>query len=148
MSLSDQRQTFPSDGVIRLCHQDGRCLPLRVRRCATFICRLRGLMFRRRLPEDEALLFVQGSEDRLGAAIHMFFVFFSIGVVWLNADGTVVDKVLAKPFRPLYAPGGPARYIVEGPPALLSWVSIGERLAIEYGAPCVQPERGGDAVDA
>jgi len=91
-------------------------------------------MFRGRLPEDEALFFVQGSEDRVGASIHMFFVFFSIGVVWLDTDGLVVDTVLAKPFRPFYAPRKPARYFVEGPPALISCVSIGERLHVEPAA--------------
>ena len=61
----------------------------------------------------------------------MFFVFFSIGVVWLAADGTVVDAKLAKPFRPYYAPQAAAQYFLEGPPALLDWVRVGERLSIE-----------------
>jgi uncharacterized membrane protein (UPF0127 family) len=131
MSLTDALKQLPKTGTVRLCHADGRCLPLRVRRCETFTCRLRGLMFRGSLAEDEALLFVQGTEDRLGAAIHMLFVFFPIGVVWLDATGTVVDTVLAKPFRPFYAPRGPARFFVEGPPSLLSRVSIGETLRVE-----------------
>ena len=131
MSLTDALRQLPKRGAVRLCHADGRCLPLRVRRCETFTCRLRGLMFRKPLAEDEALLFVQGTEDRLGAAIHMLFVFFPIGVVWLDTAGTVVDKVLAEPFRPFYAPRGPARYFIEGPPSLLSQVSIGETLRVE-----------------
>jgi hypothetical protein len=130
MRIAEALRRIPKTGEVRLCHEDGACLPLRVRRCETFTCRLRGLMFRRRLAEDEALLFVQGSEDRLGASIHMFFVFFDIGVVWLDREGSVVDTVLAKPFRPFYAPSGPARYFVEGPPSLLSWVSTGERLDV------------------
>lgn len=131
MSLAEGLRHLPKIGDVRLCHEDGRCLPLRVRRCESFGCRWRGLMFRRGLDADEALLFVQGSEDRMGAAIHMFFVFFALGVVWLDDDGVVVDAVLAKPFRPFYAPSDPARYFVEGPPSLLSWVSIGERLRVE-----------------
>jgi len=115
---------------VALYHADGAALPLRVRRCDTFLCRLRGLTFRRSLPADEGLLFVESGESRVGTAIHMFFVFFDIGVVWLAADGTVVDTVLAKPFRPYYAPRAPARYYLEGPPALLAWVHVGERLSI------------------
>ncbi|MGC9349047.1 MAG: DUF192 domain-containing protein, partial [Anaerolineae bacterium] len=104
---------------------------LRVRRCDTFVCRLRGLTFRRELPEGEGLLFVEPRESRLGTAIHMLFVFFPIGVVWLNAEGIVVDRVVAYPFRPFYAPSAPASYFLEGPPALVDWVSEGEKLRLE-----------------
>ena len=116
---------------VRLRHQDGTALPLRARLCDTFLCRLRGLTFRRSLPEDEGLLFVESAESRVTTSIHMFFVFFSIGVVWLAADGTVVDAKLALPFRPYYAPRAPAKYYLEGTPELLSRVQIGEQLTIE-----------------
>jgi len=116
---------------VRLLHQEGTALPLRARRCDTFLCRLRGLTFRRSLSDDEGLLFVESVESRVATSIHMFFVFFSIGVVWMAADGTVVDAQLARPFRPYYAPCAPAKYYLEGVPALLSWVKIGERLTIE-----------------
>lgn len=118
-------------GAVRLRRSDGSLIPLRARRCATFLCRLRGLTFRRSLAPGEGLLFVESTESRWGTAIHMFFVFFPIGVLWLATDGTVVDAVLARPFRPFYAPRAPARYYLEGPPALLEWVQIGERLTIE-----------------
>lgn len=116
---------------VRLCHEDGTPLPLDVRRCDTFFCRLRGLQFRRALPDGEGLLFIHPAESRTATSIHMFFVFFDIGVIWLAADGTVVDAQLAKPFRPYYAPRAAAKYFLEGPPALLDWVQIGERLMIE-----------------
>ncbi len=116
---------------VRLVRQDGTALPLRACRCDTFLCRLRGLTFRRSLPDDEGLLFVESGESRVATSIHMFFVFFSIGVVWMAADGAVVDAKLAKPFRPYYAPCAPAKYYLEGTPALLSWVQVGERLTIE-----------------
>ncbi len=79
---------------------------------------------------DEGLLFVERVASRIGTSIHMLFVFFPIGVVWLATDGTVVDVRVAKPFRPYYAPRAPARYYLEGPPALLHWVRLGERLTI------------------
>ena len=116
---------------VSLRRQDGTALPLRARLCDTFLCRLRGLTFRRSWPQDEGLLFVESAESRVATSIHMFFVFFSIGVVWLAADGTVVDAKLAKPFRPYYAPAAPAKYYLEGTPDLLSWVQVGERLTIE-----------------
>jgi uncharacterized membrane protein (UPF0127 family) len=100
----------------------------RVRRCASFLCRLRGLTFRRRLDDDEGLLLVGRRESRADAAIHMFFVFFSIAVVWLDGRGRVVDARLARPFRLLYVPRAPARDVLEGPPALLERVRVGEKL--------------------
>lgn len=118
-------------GFVRLRCEGGAALPLQVRRCDTFLCRLRGLMFRRRLRPAEALLFVEAGESRAATAIHMMFVFCAIGVVWLRSDGVVVDKVLAKPFRPFYAPRAPARYYLEAAPEVLDWVAVGERLLIE-----------------
>ncbi len=109
----------------------GERLPLRVRRCWSFLCRLRGLTFRRRLAADEALLLVGERQDRLDTAIHMFFVFFPIAVVWLDREGRVVDVRLARPFRPLYVPRAPARDVLEGPPALLEGVAVGDRLRFE-----------------
>ncbi|MGC9399176.1 MAG: DUF192 domain-containing protein [Anaerolineae bacterium] len=118
-----------ADLILR--HADGRPLPLQVRRCDTLGCRLLGLMFRRRLLPGEALLFVEPAESRIATAIHMWFVFFPLGVVWLAADGTVVDKALARPFRPYYVPAHPARYYLEAAPSILEEVSVGERLLIE-----------------
>lgn len=103
----------------------------RVRHCSSYRCRLRGLMFRRRLGEDEGLLLVGRREGRLDAAIHMFFVFFPIAAVWLDAAGYVVDLQLARPFRPYYAPCAPARDVLEGPPALLDRVQAGHRLRFD-----------------
>lgn len=118
-------------GFVQLKREDGSLLPLQVRRCDSFQCRLRGLMFRRRLRPSEALLFIEARESRTATAIHMFFVFCSLGVVWLRSDGTVVDKALAKPFRPFYAPCAPARFYLEAAPAVLDQVSVGERFLIE-----------------
>ncbi len=109
----------------------GEPLPVRARRCASFLCRLRGLMFRRRLPEGEALLLVGGRASRLETTIHMFFVFFPIAAIWLDEGGRVVDVRLARPFRPLYIPRGPARDVLEGPPELLKKVAVGERLRFD-----------------
>jgi uncharacterized membrane protein (UPF0127 family) len=100
----------------------------RVRRCARFPCRLRGLTFRRRLGDDEGLLLVGHGESRAGTAIHMLFVFFSISAVWLDRNGRVVDVQLARPFHPLYVPQSPARDVLEGPPALLEQVGVGDQL--------------------
>lgn len=102
----------------------------RARWCASFLCRLRGLTFRRRLDAGEALLLVERRASRLGAAIHMWAVFFPLGVAWLSDDLVVVDRVVAQPWR-VYLPAAPARYILEAAPAMLESLAVGERLAFE-----------------
>ena len=106
----------------------GERLLKRVRRCAGFLSRLRGLTFRRYLDDDEGLLLVGRRESRTDVAIHMLFVFFPIAAVWLDGSGRVVDARLARPFRPLYVPRASARDVLEGPPTLLERVSIGDQL--------------------
>ena len=103
----------------------------RVKLCDNFWTRFRGLQLVRHLPDDEGLLFVTGSESRTNTSIHMFFMFFSIGVVWLDASGKVVDKCFAKPWRPAYAPRSPAQYFVEANPAILDKVEIGDTLRFD-----------------
>jgi uncharacterized membrane protein (UPF0127 family) len=96
--------------------------------CDTFWKRGRGLMFRRPLAGDEVYLFVERRESVPHTAIHMLFVFFPIAVVWLDRDKRVVDKVLARPFRPYYASRSPALYYMEGHPRLLDLVSVGDQI--------------------
>ena len=88
----------------------GATLLAGARWCASFLCRLRGLMFRSGLRAGEALVLVESSESRSSTAIHMFFVPFGIAAIWINSSGRVVDKVLARPWQPFYAPRIPARY--------------------------------------
>lgn len=109
----------------------GRTLVGRVRRADNFLTRLRGLTFRRRLGQDEGLLLVGRHESRADASIHMFFVFFSIGVLWLDKENRVVDKVVARPFRPFYAPRAPAIGVLECQPEVLEQVDVGDQIRFE-----------------
>ena len=61
-------------------------------------------------------------------SIHMFFVFFSIAAVWIDSNGQIVDKRLARPFRPIYVPDKPARYVLETPPELIGQFNIGDQI--------------------
>ena len=87
--------------------------PAAVRYCDSFACRLKGLMFRSGLHPDEGLLLVESRDSRLDASIHMFFVPFDLAVFWINSGHIVVDKVLAKSWRPAYLPKAPARFTLE-----------------------------------
>jgi uncharacterized membrane protein (UPF0127 family) len=74
-------------------------------------------MFRRDLGLDEGILLVQGRDSRLDSSIHMFFVPFDLAVFWIDSSLNVVDRVLARSWRPAYFPRQPARYILEVHPA-------------------------------
>ena len=109
----------------------GQVVLERARWCKSFWCHFRGLQLVRSLPPKQGLLFVTGTESRPGSAIHMFFMLFSIGVVWLDAKGQVVDKQLAKPWRPLYTPAKPAQYYIEANTDVLDRVEIGHILTFD-----------------
>jgi len=106
----------------------------RAKWCASFWCHFKGLQFVRNLPKDEGLLFVTGSESRAQSTIHMFFMFLQIAVICLDKDGVVVDKTLAKQWRPAYAPQSPAMYYIEANPSLLDQVNIGDKLSFDEEA--------------
>ena len=103
---------------------------LTARWCDSFVCRLRGLTFRSSLPAGEGLVLVESDASRLSSSIHMFAVFMPLGVLWLDQDQVVVDRVVAQPWR-VYLPQLPARYIVEGPPGLLESAAVGDRLIFD-----------------
>jgi uncharacterized membrane protein (UPF0127 family) len=102
--------------------------PLQAPYCDSFLCRLRGLMFRSKLARGEGLLLVEARDSRLDTSIHMFFVFMDLAVIWINSEGTVVDKILARAWRPFYAPRQPARFILEIHPDRLSEFTIGDHV--------------------
>ena len=87
--------------------------PLVVQPCETFRCRLLGLMGKRTLAHDEGLLFRWPKAGRLDTAIHMLFMRFPIAVIWLNAEGTVVDARRARPWVDFLVPQAPAQYVLE-----------------------------------
>jgi uncharacterized membrane protein (UPF0127 family) len=109
----------------------GRVILARAKWCTSFFCHFKGLQFVQRLPEDQGVLFVTQSESRANTSIHMFFMFMRIGVLWLDKSGRVVDKTLAKPWRPFYAPSEPAQYFIEANPSILEKVEIGDVLRFD-----------------
>lgn len=91
----------------------GIASPPRVRYCDTFLSQLRGLTFRPRLSPDEGLILAGTRDSRLDSSIHMLFVRFDLAVIWIDSSMKVVDKVLAKSWRPAYFSKKPARYVLE-----------------------------------
>jgi uncharacterized membrane protein (UPF0127 family) len=102
--------------------------PARVGYCDSFLCKLRGLMFRPRLALDEGLLLVEKRDSRLDTSIHMFFVPFDLAVFWINSEMTVVDKVIAKSWRPAYFSKVDAKYTLEIHPGRFGDYEIGDKV--------------------
>ncbi len=109
----------------------GQPLLQRVKWCASFGAKLRGLMFRRSIDPDEGLVLAEARSSIAATSIHMFFVPFDIAAIWLDENFKVVHKVLAKSWRPYYASPQAARYVLEGPPTLLDRITLGEVLRFE-----------------
>ncbi len=105
---------------------NGRTLLHQARWCDTFTSKLRGFTFRSHLGPEDGLVLVEKQDNRLNSSIHMLFVSFELGVIWVNSAGQVVDLLVAKPWRLSYAPKAPARYVIELHPTLLSQVNVGD----------------------
>jgi hypothetical protein len=102
--------------------------PLHAGYCSSFLCKLRGLTWRRALAADSGLLLVGARDSRVDASIHMLFVFFDLGIVWINDAGIVVDVQLAKQWVSLLAPQEPARYTLEVHPSRMIEFTVGDRI--------------------
>ena len=96
--------------------------------CSSWLCRLRGLQFKRRLKPGEAIILVKSTDSVAATSIHMFFVFFPIAAVWVNHQGRITTMRLAKPWRPFYASTEPACYVIETLPEFLNVVKEGDVL--------------------
>ena len=90
-------------------------------------------MFRSSLAPDQGILLVEKADSRLDTAIHMFFVFMDLAVIWINSGQVVVDTVLARSWRPAYAPRQPARYILEIHPDRLEQFKTGDVIEFKNG---------------
>jgi uncharacterized membrane protein (UPF0127 family) len=104
---------------------------LRAGYCDSFFCRLRGLTFRKAIPDDWGLVLVVSRESRVDAAIHMLGVWFDLGIIWISSGGEVVDLSLAKKWVSFLAPKQPARYILEVSPVRLEDFKIGDIVSFE-----------------
>lgn len=87
--------------------------PLQIRYCDTFLTQLRGFTLRSGISPEEGLLLVGKRDSRVDSSIHMLFVPFDLSVIWINSAMQVVDKVLAKSWRPAYFSKEPAKYVLE-----------------------------------
>jgi uncharacterized membrane protein (UPF0127 family) len=105
--------------------------PILAEYCQSFFCQLRGLMFRKDLPDNYGLLLVQNSESRINSSIHMMFMRMDLAVIWINNDCLVVDQVLARRWKLAYLPKTAARYVLETDVSRLADYQIGDKVRFE-----------------
>lgn len=114
---------------VRLVHDpdgDSTVLASDVDTADSLLAQIRGLMLRRSLPEDAALVFrFDGAATR---DVHTLFVFFPIDVLWL-VDGRVTRTERLRPWRGFAR--ATADTIVELPAGAASDVSEGDRVVLE-----------------
>lgn len=99
---------------------------LHIKYCDTFLSQLRGLTFRSSLARDEGLILVGRHDSRIDSSIHMLFVPFDLAVIWIDSAMQVVDKVLAKSWRPAYFSKQPAKFALEIHPERWGDFEIGD----------------------
>jgi uncharacterized membrane protein (UPF0127 family) len=102
--------------------------PLRIKYCDTFLTQLRGFTLRSRLERDEGLVLVGRKDSRIDSSIHMFFVSFDLAVIWINSQMQVVDKVLARSWKPAYFSKEPARFVLEVHPDRWDDFQVGDKV--------------------
>jgi uncharacterized membrane protein (UPF0127 family) len=104
---------------------------LRVKYCDTFLTQLRGFTFRSALARDDGLVLVGKRDSRVDSSIHMFFVSFDLAVIWISSDLQVVDKVLARSWKPAYFSKQPAKYVLEVHPDRWDEFQVGDRVVFK-----------------
>lgn len=115
---------------MRLIHRpvdgDSRGLASDVDVAQTTLEQARGLMFRRSIPDEYALVFPFDDPDTQW--LHMLFVPFAIDAVWL-VDGEVTTKKRLAPFVGLGR--GRADTIVELPAGAADDVAVGDEVRLQ-----------------
>ena len=104
-----------------------------VKYCDTFLSKLIGLMFSRKLKPDHGIVLVENNETRINTSIHMMFMNYDITVLWLDKQMVIIDKVLARKWVPIYIPKKPAQYVIELHHSKFSEYSIGDKLILING---------------
>jgi hypothetical protein len=116
--------------IINQANQESK--PILAEYCQSFFCQLRGLMFRKSLPENYGLLLVQKTESKINASIHMMFMWMDLAVIWINNDNVVVDLVRARRWKPAYVPKAAARYVLETSESHLADYRIGDKVQLVF----------------
>jgi len=132
---SGKESITPQKGVLLLNMTKNHMISDKVVFANTPFEKFRGLMFRNRRDVNYALVFDFKKVLKNSAAIHMFFVFFPIDVVYLR-DSKVVDLHReVKPFTAYLAPKTRSDTLIELPQGTIwrSGISVGDEILTTSG---------------
>ncbi len=108
-----------------LCADDKKCLVSKVSRTTNFFERMRGLLFRNRLKEDEALLITSCN------SVHMFGMTYAIDLIYLDKNWEILKLVQdLKPWR--LSACKKAKMVVEMPAKTLEKMHIKNAQRLEW----------------
>ena len=110
-----------------LCTSEGRILADRVIVADTPEARFKGLLGFRAMPENTVLLLKPCDQ------VHMFFMRFAIGVLFLDENGVILDKQQLKPWQISRKVAG-AKAVAETSPELYGRVQPGETVVVTLPA--------------
>ena len=109
---------------------DGTIVAGNVEHARTMLRQMIGLMFRRSIPEDYALIFDMQWEQYIG--IHMLFVPFPIDLLYLNSNRQIVDLRHMRAWIGIATSKKPARYAIEMPAGNIERMSLKIGDALEW----------------
>ncbi len=79
-----------------LLKDDGTHVATRIEHATSVVSMMRGLMFRRDIPDDYAMIFVFSKPGAV--SVHMLFMRFPIDVIFLNQDKIIIDVARLDPW--------------------------------------------------
>jgi len=79
-----------------LLKDDGTRIATRIEYAVGAVCKMRGLMFRRDIPDDYAMIFVFSKPGDV--SVHTLFMRFPIDVIFLNKDKIIIDIARLDPW--------------------------------------------------
>ncbi len=103
----------------------------KVKFAISFFEKFKGLMFEKKENFDYALVFFLKKNTKLGASVHMLFVFFPICILYLGENKKVVEKAVLEPWTFNYTPKKPAKYFIELPVKFSGKIKIGDKISWE-----------------
>ena len=102
--------------------------PVSIKKCNTFFQRLRGLMMTSQIDEYQGIALYCNPPGIANASIHMFFMRYTIAAIWLDSHNRVIDKAIALPWKPYYAPSTAAAVILELHPDRIRDYNVGDQV--------------------
>jgi uncharacterized membrane protein (UPF0127 family) len=105
--------------------------PLELLYCESFLCKVRGLSWRKKISKGEGIVLVYQKEGIASSAIHMLGMNFDLAIIWLNKEFVVVDVQLARRWRSFLKAREAAQFVIECQPSRINEFSIGDQIALE-----------------